>query len=439
MSRARPIDQESPFAVHELFFSRTDTRGIISAGNSVFVRVSEHTWDDLENQPHNIIRHPDMPKTVFKLLWDTIQAGRPIGAYVKNMSKTGRYYWVYAAVFPIEGGFLSLRLKPTSAVLKTINELYRTVLAEEKKGLELGLKVVVDAVKKLGFQDYERFMAYAMSEEMKARDGQMAGRPEPVFTSADQTMNRRITGSRKAGREIREVFSQVMDFVKMSEDFRKATQKILEDFQKLDHLAINMAVGAEKAGRAGATLAEVSEGFKRVAQDIEVQITSFNQTMSELNEALDRSQFQVAACRLQLEMMCFFIGEAVASTDVDPKVFEENHKVLAAVAGRYLREVYERMAKLSQTSAMFTRRIDDLMQAVSGLQVIRVTGKIETASLPDAEGAAFGNHIQEMQRFISGISGPLKTLADVAQRFRDGAQTCLQRLEQSTVSLTGAA
>jgi aerotaxis receptor len=86
------LDKESPFHISELFFSKTDKRGVIKSGNNVFVRVSEFDEVDLLEKPHNIIRHPDMPRTVFKLLWDTIQGGNPIGAYVKNKSKSGAYY-----------------------------------------------------------------------------------------------------------------------------------------------------------------------------------------------------------------------------------------------------------------------------------------------------------------------------------------------------------
>lgn len=95
------VDVEVPFTFEELFFSRTNWRGVILAGNSVFQRVSLYSWDELIQKPHNVIRHPDMPKGVFWLLWDTIKKGEPVGAYVKNRAKDGRYYWVFAIVTPI--------------------------------------------------------------------------------------------------------------------------------------------------------------------------------------------------------------------------------------------------------------------------------------------------------------------------------------------------
>jgi len=81
---------EISFAIEELFYSRTDQSGIILSGNSVFQRVSIYGWNELSGRPHKIVRHPDMPRAVFFLLWDTIKKGQPVGAYVKNRAKDGR-------------------------------------------------------------------------------------------------------------------------------------------------------------------------------------------------------------------------------------------------------------------------------------------------------------------------------------------------------------
>ena len=99
---------------NELFFSTTDQKGVITAGNQVFERVSGYALEDMVGRAHNIVRHPDMPRAVFRLLWDTIGAGRPIAAYVRNRAADGAYYWVMASVVPIAGGYLSVRLAPGS-------------------------------------------------------------------------------------------------------------------------------------------------------------------------------------------------------------------------------------------------------------------------------------------------------------------------------------
>ena len=75
----RPSSGEAPFKLNEVFFSRTDKRGVIEAGNYIFRRVADYDWPELIGAPHKVIRHPDMPRAVFQLLWDTIKGGGTVG------------------------------------------------------------------------------------------------------------------------------------------------------------------------------------------------------------------------------------------------------------------------------------------------------------------------------------------------------------------------
>ena len=124
---ATTTDSEVALALDELFFSRTEMRGRLQAGTTVFQRVSEYSWAEMIDQPHNIVRHPDMPRAVFYILWDRIRAGMPVGAYVKNRAKGGGYYWVFAVVTPVEGGYLSVRLKPSSRLFAAGSTLYASI------------------------------------------------------------------------------------------------------------------------------------------------------------------------------------------------------------------------------------------------------------------------------------------------------------------------
>ena len=157
------------FKFNELFFSRTDERGRILSGNSVFQRISQYSWEELIDKPHNIIRHPDMPRAVFWLLWDTIKRGDPIGAYVKNRAKDGRYYWVFAIVTPIEGGYLSVRLKPSSPFFRLSRRNTARLLKWKRAG-SLSLPPAGRSCStgsfELGFRDYAAFMSAALAQEI---------------------------------------------------------------------------------------------------------------------------------------------------------------------------------------------------------------------------------------------------------------------------------
>lgn len=157
-----PTGVERFFAEDEIIVSKTDLKGLITYANQVFVNISGFSERELLGQAHNIIRHPDMPGSVFRLLWDTIASGQEIFAYVKNMSKNGDHYWVFAHVTPTFGpsgeivGYHSNRRVPERKALKTVEQLYREVLAEERRrrnrteAVEAGLKMLVGAVSKTG-------------------------------------------------------------------------------------------------------------------------------------------------------------------------------------------------------------------------------------------------------------------------------------------------
>ena len=131
--------RERTFKSDEIIVSKTDVKGIITYANDIFIRVSGYGEEELLGQPHNLIRHPDMPRCVFKLLWDTLAAGQEIFAYVVNLAKSGDHYWVLAHVTPVHDrggrivGFHSSRRVPARPAVETAAGLYKALLAEEAK------------------------------------------------------------------------------------------------------------------------------------------------------------------------------------------------------------------------------------------------------------------------------------------------------------------
>ena len=133
-------DREAFFPENEIIVSKTDLVGRMTYVNQTFCRVAGYRESELLGQPHNIIRHPDMPRAVFKLLWDTIMAKKEIFAYVKNKTKDGGFYWVFAHVTPSLdkqnniAAYHSNRRAPNRATIdKVIIPLYRATLAEEAR------------------------------------------------------------------------------------------------------------------------------------------------------------------------------------------------------------------------------------------------------------------------------------------------------------------
>ncbi|WP_448202839.1 PAS domain-containing protein [Azospirillum sp. sgz302134] len=131
--------RERTFHEDEIIVSKTDLKGLITYANDVFLRVSGYAEAELLGKPHNIVRHPDMPRCVYKLLWSRIQAGHEIFAYVINKAKNGDHYWVFAHVTPVLAGgqtitgFHSSRRLPSRAAVQAAAGLYALLRAEEAK------------------------------------------------------------------------------------------------------------------------------------------------------------------------------------------------------------------------------------------------------------------------------------------------------------------
>jgi len=136
--RVQPTSEEITFLPEEIIVSKTDLKGRITYANATFSKICGYSRAELMNAPHSIIRHPDMPRCVFKLLWDQLGEEREIFAYVKNMARNGAFYWVFAHVTPSfdnDGtviGYHSSRRVPDRRVVKDVIEpLYSALLQTE--------------------------------------------------------------------------------------------------------------------------------------------------------------------------------------------------------------------------------------------------------------------------------------------------------------------
>lgn len=174
--------------VDEVFFSVTDARGVIRQANDIFVRLSRHERETLVGAPHNIIRHPDMPAGLFRLLWDSLQAGRPFAGYIRNRAADDSTYDTLATVTPLpDGGYLSVRTRPVTDHFATARELYHCVndlehrLIEEgsarRDAAEQGLGRLSGELEERDIGAYEQLQWRILPDEVAERERRSAGLP----------------------------------------------------------------------------------------------------------------------------------------------------------------------------------------------------------------------------------------------------------------------
>jgi len=167
-NKVQPTQKEITMREDDFIVSKTDLKGRLTYANKIFVEFSGFTQTEILNKQHNIVRHPDMPRAIFHLLWSTIQAGKEFNGYVKNMSKDGSFYWVFANVTPSYDnnkniiGYYSVRRKASQQALSVIEPLYQEMLTAEanagtKNAIEASTSILMAKAEQQG-DGYDQFV-----------------------------------------------------------------------------------------------------------------------------------------------------------------------------------------------------------------------------------------------------------------------------------------
>ena len=140
-TQVKPTTKELLMHNDDFIVSKTNIKGQITYANSTFMRYSGYKQSKTYLHQHKLVRHPDMPRSIFHLLWQTIKSGKEFNGYVKNMHQDGSFYWVFANVTPsfsMNGnrdiiGYYSVRRKPKAEALSVIKPLYKKMLQAEQQ------------------------------------------------------------------------------------------------------------------------------------------------------------------------------------------------------------------------------------------------------------------------------------------------------------------
>lgn len=456
---ATPLTHERTFGIEELFFSTTDRKGIIVSGNRVFTRVSGWTADELVGEPHSILRHPDMPRVVFNLLWDEIQAGRPIVAYVKNLAKDGGYYWVVATVVPVADGYLSVRFKPSSAFFPVVQGLYAKLRAIEatveseghgkKAAMAASAAALGEALAGLGFATYHEFMRVFVPAELKSRDEQMtqsaasggAGRSGPPAGAAHHAVDLdALFGHTDAlCGFLQGQFQFFADFIALSETLTRKSQYVVELAQRIRLISQNVSISASRLDANGRPLAVVATTIQNLADSSSKVVVGLTSGIGGLSASLRDLAFRVAVARLQAQAARAFVDE-VAGT-FDPGSHDKVGKTCESISALShclnggLQQVFTLYSTLESDLRQTMRESRRLSDFLETLHMIRLAGKIEVSRLSDqGEFGVLFNQVEsqlttaraEMEEFDAA----LHAIQATTHRSADERRSVLDRLKQ---------
>ncbi len=164
IEKPTPIDEKMELDPERYFISSTDLQGIITSVNVYFSKISGYSEKELIGSPHNIVRHPDMPRIIFKIMWDRIQTGKNMCAVIKNLAKNGKYYWVVTDFEILKDnsgesiGYRAFRRAAKDETIKTVEPIYNRLLEAEKEGGILASKDELDKILKEKNMSYDDFI-----------------------------------------------------------------------------------------------------------------------------------------------------------------------------------------------------------------------------------------------------------------------------------------
>ena len=349
------------FALSDVFFSRTDERGVIASGNVIFHEVSAYKYPDLVSKPHKIIRHPDMPKGVFYLAWETLKSGNPVGAYVLNRAKDGAVYWVFAIMMPIEGGYLSVRLKPSNGLLDDVKPIYsRLRLAEMNDGVEPedSAKDLEAAIVELGFESYRDFMSQAISRELESRASGLGLRPLKSIEALNIIAGR-IAQIETYGRDVSELFSRT------------------------EQIPYNMRLQAGRLEGSDGPISVISENHRQMSQTLTASVGDFRSAAALGAGPVKEAVFGMGTTLLIKEVISQLLKETGMSED--DKVADLNS--LRGLESIYTRQARGAVSDVSLRVQQFSRMCKDMRRMLSGLEMTRIMCKIERSKANgDTEG-----------------------------------------------------
>ncbi|MEW5831875.1 MAG: PAS domain-containing protein [Campylobacterota bacterium] len=415
--------QEAKFDNDELFFSITQLDSTILSGNDVFVRISGYDETELVGSIHNIIRHPDMPRVIFKTLWDAIGSGKPLVAYVKNRTKTGEYYWVLAAVFPLGERYLSIRIKPTTALFARAREIYfKLLMAESRGGMEESGALLGRLLGELGYERYEQFMSEALLQELHARKASLGNGclAEKRFESSSQSLlglKMLYDTCQSVMREYEEWYAKIGLFEEVRSGFKEKGDLLRRLARDVVFLSLNASVSSHRSCGGGETFGVLARDIRINAKENDELIGGVRVLIDDLSVGLNELIFTVSAISLQIETILYFIEEVLCK-EREEKMDQvrENVSDLIALVCEYAARCQNIQNGLLAGMTTVLKHLERLERQMLYLGYIQVYGIIEAAGESD-EATRFNVIFSELKVLLQKTSGEIEAMQIMGERF----------------------
>jgi aryl carrier-like protein len=383
---------DMPFDLAQSFYSRTDKRGVIVAGNTVFQSVSGFEWGQILGAPHKIVRNHDTPRAAFRIMWAMLQSDQIAVAYVRNKTNDGRGYWVLALIVPTEDGYMSVRIKPTTPNFEKVAGIYRKISSFERGengSVEESEARLLTELSALGFANYPAFQTSVLLTEFRARSLALSPKLKNYFADIDR-------------------INQGLGAIKTAQG------ELLTAVESLRDLPTNMRIVASRLEPSGGPLSAMSDIYNATSSVLFQEITDFalGQTSisKRMGEAFEKSCFFKSVCLLIEETMQATSQENLIEAGIDSK---SECDYLASVLAQTIVTERETLQNAERLAQDLNRASYDLRRSMLGLDTIRVMGLVESGRL-GAEGSRIGATMEQIGACHSSIIALLQGIKDNA-------------------------
>ena len=391
------VGYERFFGPDDIFFSTTDAKGVILRTNRTFDTLSRYTRDRLIRAPHNIIRHLDMPAGVFKLMWNDLQAGLPVCAYVLNRAADGLDYRVFATIVPIHGGYLSVRTKPLdTATQQAAEQIYRVVRAREREAAargasrrqigEYGAGELARELGAIGIESLQAMTLEQLPREISAlvSAGVRVPAPPPVAGPVTQILT--VVG--QIERDTNLLVFELEEYLRLLTSLASTKDVLLDVADRTE------AFGQVVGGRA-LNIMDRADALASQVIDLSRATTPALRALPDRMDALRRSvldlRFSVALMRLLTLMVGRFARSVLDGSEEDPAgsirdlcgALEDGFSRLGPLCA----EVEEGVASLDAELGQITPSLDRMVRRLSRW-VDRYSGRGASATIARAAALA---------------------------------------------------
>jgi len=439
-SSALHVTKEAAFDLHELIFSITKLDSTIVSGNETFIRISGYERDEIIGRYHNIIRHPDMPRVVFKRFWDYLKAKKPVVAYVKNLSKEGLYYWVLAAVFPLGEQYISIRIKPNTPLFEKAKELYfRLLMVESTREMNESEVLFSELLSGMGFRDYDHFMYQVLLSELLERKQLLSKSPriqagETVPSAGEPSRIEALYAtSASLLSEYQKWFEKIDSFQKTKAMFEEKGYVLRRLARDIVLLSLNASVASYKLEEHGETFSVLASDIRKNAKENDALITNVHHTVEELSASLNEIIFLISCTSLQMEMIKFFIKELVDKSETR---LEQSVNVLYALVASYNESLMKLPPAMNRAIEKSRSSLGELERQFMYLGYVQVYGIIEASRRHD-DRLGFNEIFSQLKSLVAKTSDEISLMNGIAGSFSSDNHLLMQEAKKLHTLLEG--